>query len=138
TYALSLHAALPILGSEFMPPLDEGDLLYMPTALPGIAPAKVSEVLQLTDRLIKTVPEVETVFGKAGRAETATDPAPLEMLETTIQLKPRSQWREGMTTTRLIEDLDGLLNVPGMENVWVQPICNRLDMLATGIKSPDR
>jgi Cu(I)/Ag(I) efflux system membrane protein CusA/SilA len=124
------------LGSEFMPPLDEGDLLYMPTALPGIAPAKVSEVLQLTDRLIKTVPEVETVFGKAGRAETATDPAPLEMLETTIQLKPRSQWREGMTTTRLIEELDGLLNVPGMANVWVQPIRNRLDMLATGIKSP--
>ncbi len=135
---ITLITAWPLsqLGSEFMPPLEEGDLLYMPTALPGIAPSKVSEVLQLTDRLIKTVPEVATVFGKAGRAETATDPAPLEMLETTIQLKPRSQWREGMTTERLIEELDALLDIPGLANVWVQPIRNRLDMLATGIKSP--
>lgn len=124
------------LGSEFMPPLDEGDLLYMPTALPGIAPSEVSEVLQVTDRLIKTVPEVATVFGKAGRAESATDPAPLEMLETTIQLKPRSEWRDGLTTERLIEELDAVLEVPGMANVWVQPIRNRIDMLATGIKSP--
>ena len=124
------------LGSEFMPPFDEGDLLYMPTALPGIAPSEVSEVLQLTDRLIKTVPEVATVFGKAGRAESATDPAPLEMLETTIQFKPRAEWREGMTTERLIEELDRVLDIPGMANVWVQPIRNRIDMLATGIKSP--
>lgn len=124
------------LGSEFMPPLDEGDLLYMPTALPGISVAKASEILQLSDRLIKTVPEVETVFGKAGRAETATDPAPLEMLETTIQFKPRSEWRPGMTTEKLIEELDERLKIPGMANVWVQPIRNRIDMLSTGIKSP--
>lgn len=124
------------LGSEFMPPFDEGDLLYMPTALPGIAPSKVAEVVQLTDRLIKTVPEVATVFGKAGRAESATDPAPLEMLETTIQLKPRSEWREGMTPEQLIEEFDRALDVPGLANVWVQPIRNRIDMLATGIKSP--
>lgn len=136
--AVTLITLWPLsrLGSEFMPPLDEGDLLYMPTALPGIAPSKVSEVLQLTDRLIKTVPEVDTVFGKAGRADTATDPAPLEMLETTIQLKPRAEWRDGMTTQRLIEELDRVLDVPGLANVWVQPIRNRVDMLATGIKSP--
>src|SRR5690606_27985142 len=136
TYALSLHAALPILGSEFMPPLDEGDLLYMPTALPGIAPAKVSEVLQLTDRLIKTVPEVESVFGKAGRAETATDPAPLEMFETTIRLRPQSEWRAGMTTEGIIAELDTRVRVPGLTNVWVPPIRNRIDMQATGVKSP--
>lgn len=124
------------LGSEFMPPLDEGDLLYMPTALPGLSAAKASEILQLTDRLIKTVPEVKTVFGKAGRAETATDPAPLEMLETTIQLKDRSQWRPGMTPEKLIAELDARLKIPGMANVWVQPIRNRIDMLSTGIKSP--
>lgn len=124
------------LGSEFMPPMDEGDLLYMPTALPGLSAAKAAEVLQLTDRLIKTVPEVESVFGKAGRADTATDPAPLEMLETTIQLKPQSEWRPGMTTEKLIAELDSRLKIPGMANVWVQPIRNRIDMLATGIKSP--
>ncbi|MEK6664486.1 MAG: efflux RND transporter permease subunit [Pseudomonadota bacterium] len=124
------------LGSEFMPPLEEGDLLYMPTALPGLSAAKASEVLQLTDRLIKTVPEVKSVFGKAGRAETATDPAPLEMLETTIQFKPRNEWRPGMTMDKLIEELDARLKIPGMANVWVQPIRNRIDMLATGIKSP--
>jgi copper/silver efflux system protein len=124
------------LGSEFMPPLDEGDLLYMPTALPGISVSKASEILQLTDRLIKTVPEVKTVFGKSGRAETATDPAPLEMLETTIQLKPKSEWRAGMTTQKLIDELDSRLKIPGMANVWVQPIRNRIDMLSTGIKSP--
>ncbi len=124
------------IGSEFMPPLDEGDLLYMPTALPGLSAAKASEVLQLTDRLIKTVPEVKSVFGKAGRAETATDPAPLEMLETTVQLKPRDEWRPGMTPDKLIDELDSRLNIPGMANVWVQPIRNRIDMLATGIKSP--
>lgn len=124
------------LGTEFMPPLDEGDLLYMPTALPGLSAAKASEILQLTDRLIKTVPEVDTVFGKAGRAETATDPAPMEMLETTVRLKPREQWRDGMTTEKIIHELNEKLQIPGMANVWVQPIRNRIDMLATGIKSP--
>ena len=124
------------LGSEFMPPLDEGDLLYMPTALPSLSADKAAEIVQLTDRLLKTVPEVKTVFGKAGRAESATDPAPLEMLETTIQLKPRSEWREGMTLEKLIKELDALVQVTGMANVWVQPIRNRIDMLATGIKTP--
>ncbi len=124
------------LGGEFMPPLDEGDLLYMPTALPGISSGKVSELLQQTDRLIKTVPEVESVFGKAGRAETATDPAPMEMFETTIRLKPRAQWRPGMTPDKLIEELDRTVKVPGLTNIWVPPIRNRIDMLATGIKSP--
>lgn len=124
------------LGSEFMPPLEEGDLLYMPTALPGLSVSKASEILQLTDRLIKTVPEVKTVFGKTGRAETATDPAPIEMLETTIQLKPKSEWRPGMTMESLIAELDSKLKIPGMANVWVQPIRNRIDMLSTGIKSP--
>ncbi len=124
------------LGSEFMPPLDEGDLLYMPTALPGLSVSKASEILQLSDRLIKTVPEVKTVFGKSGRAETATDPAPLEMLETTIQFKPREEWRPGMTPEKLVKELDARLKIPGMANVWVQPIRNRIDMLSTGIKSP--
>jgi len=124
------------LGGEFMPPLDEGDLLYMPSALPGLSVAKASELLQQTDRLIKTVPEVERVFGKAGRADTATDPAPLEMFETTIQFKPKAQWRPGMTPDKLVEELDRAVQVPGLSNVWVPPIRNRIDMLATGIKSP--
>ncbi|WP_313110209.1 efflux RND transporter permease subunit [Atlantibacter sp.] len=124
------------LGSEFMPPLDEGDLLYMPSTLPGISAREAARLLQQTDRLIKTVPEVESVFGKAGRAETATDPAPLTMLETTIRFKPRDQWREGMTMDKLVEELDARVKVPGIANVWVPPIRNRLDMLATGIKSP--
>ncbi|AIY39465.1 Cobalt-zinc-cadmium resistance protein CzcA; Cation efflux system protein CusA [Collimonas arenae] len=124
------------LGGEFMPPLDEGDLLYMPSALPGLSVGKASQLLQQTDRLIKTVPEVQTVFGKAGRAESATDPAPMEMFETTIQLKPRDQWRAGMTTDKLIEELDRTVKVPGLSNIWVPPIRNRIDMLATGIKSP--
>lgn len=124
------------LGGEFMPPLDEGDLLYMPSALPGLSAGKVSQLLQQTDRLIKTVPEVQSVFGKAGRAETATDPAPLEMFETTIQFKPRDQWRPGMTPDKLIEELDRVVKVPGLSNIWVPPIRNRIDMLATGIKSP--
>ena len=124
------------LGSEFMPPLFEGDVLYMPSALPAISIGKIAEVMQQTDRLIKTVPEVESVFGKAGRAETATDPAPLEMFETTVQLKPRDQWRPGMTPERLIEELDRVTKVPGLSAVWVPPIRNRIDMLATGIKSP--
>jgi Cu(I)/Ag(I) efflux system membrane protein CusA/SilA len=119
-----------------MPPLDEGDLLYMPSALPGIAAGKVTELLQQTDRLIKTVPEVASVFGKAGRAETATDPAPLEMFETTIQFKPRDQWRAGMTPDKLVQELDSIVKVPGLSNIWVPPIRNRIDMLATGIKSP--
>ena len=124
------------LGGEFMPPLDEGDLLYMPTALPGLSAAKAGELLQQTDRLIKTVPEVARVFGKVGRAETATDPAPMEMIETTIQFKPREAWRPGMTTAKLVEELDRTVRVPGLSNLWVPPIRNRIDMLATGIKSP--
>jgi Cu(I)/Ag(I) efflux system membrane protein CusA/SilA len=124
------------IGGEFMPPLDEGDLLYMPSALPGLSAGKASELLQQTDRLIKTVPEVASVFGKAGRAETATDPAPLEMFETTIQFKPQSEWRPGMTQDKLVEELDAIVKVPGLSNIWVPPIRNRIDMLATGIKSP--
>lgn len=124
------------LGSEFMPPLDEGDLLYMPTALPGLSVGKAAELLQQTDRLIKTLPEVKTVYGKAGRAETATDPAPLEMFETTIQFKPKSEWRDGMTADKLVDELDKIVRVPGLTNIWVPPIRNRIDMLATGIKSP--
>lgn len=124
------------LGGEFMPPLDEGDLLYMPSALPGLSAGKVSQLLQQTDRLIKTVPEVESVFGKAGRAESATDPAPLEMFETMIQFKPRGQWRPGMTPDKLVQELDRIVKVPGLSNIWVPPIRNRIDMLATGIKSP--
>jgi len=124
------------LGGEFLPPLDEGDLLYMPTALPGLSAAKAGELLQQTDRMIKTVPEVARVFGKAGRAETATDPAPMEMFETTIQLKPREQWRLGMTPEKLVEELDAAVQVPGLANIWIPPIRNRIDMLATGIKSP--
>ena len=142
TLAIAVLAAaasiIPMLqlGGEFMPPLDEGDLLYMPSALPGIGAGKVGELLQQTDRLIKTVPEVHSVFGKAGRAESATDPAPLEMFETTIQFKPRDQWRAGMTIDKLIEELDRIVKVPGLSNIWVPPIRNRIDMLATGIKSP--
>jgi Cu(I)/Ag(I) efflux system membrane protein CusA/SilA len=124
------------LGREFMPPLDEGDLLYMPTALPGLSAGKAAELLQQTDRLIKTLPEVRSVYGKAGRAESATDPAPLEMFETTVQFKPRDEWRPGMTPDRLVEELDRIVRVPGLSNIWVPPIRNRIDMLATGIKSP--
>jgi Cu(I)/Ag(I) efflux system membrane protein CusA/SilA len=135
---LLVLTAIPVLrlGGEFMPPLDEGDLLYMPSALPGLSASKAAELLQLTDRLIKTVPEVQRVFGKAGRADSATDPAPLEMFETTIQFKPREQWRPGMTPDKLVEELDRAVTVPGLSNIWVPPIRNRIDMLATGIKSP--
>jgi Cu(I)/Ag(I) efflux system membrane protein CusA/SilA len=142
TIALALVAvaltAWPVarLGGEFLPPLDEGDILYMPSALPGLSAAKAAELLQQTDRMIRQVPEVARVFGKAGRAETATDPAPLEMFETTIRLKPRSEWRPGMTMPRLVEELDRTVRVPGLANLWVPPIRNRIDMLATGIKSP--
>jgi copper/silver efflux system protein len=124
------------LGGEFMPRLDEGDLLYMPSALPGLSAGKASELLQQTDRLIRAVPEVQSVYGKAGRAESATDPAPLEMFETTIQFKPRDQWRAGMTPDKLVDELDRAVKVPGLANIWVPPIRNRIDMLATGIKSP--
>ena len=124
------------LGGEFLPPMDEGDLLYMPSALPGLSAQKAAQLLQQTDRMIRTVPEVETVFGKAGRAESATDPAPLEMFETTIRFKPREQWRVDMTPEKLIDELDRAVQVPGLTNIWIPPIRNRIDMLATGIKSP--
>lgn len=124
------------LGSEFMPDLDEGDLLYMPSAFPAISVGKAQELLQQTDKLISTVPEVKRVFGKVGRAESATDPAPLTMVETTILLKPKEQWREGMTMEKLKHELDSLVQIPGLTNAWVMPIKNRIDMLATGIKTP--
>jgi Cu(I)/Ag(I) efflux system membrane protein CusA/SilA len=124
------------IGGEFLPQMDEGDLLYMPSALPGLSAAEAGRLLQQTDRLIKTVPEVESVFGKAGRADSATDPAPLEMFETTIRFKPRDQWRAGMTPEKLRDELDARVKVPGLANFWIPPIRNRIDMLATGIKSP--
>jgi len=124
------------IGSEFIPPLDEGDLMYMPTTYPGLSIGKARELLQQTDKLIATVPEVANVFGKIGRAETATDPAPLTMIETFIQLKPRDQWREGVTTEALKKELDALVKIPGLTNAWVMPIKTRIDMLATGIKTP--
>ncbi len=124
------------LGSEFMPPLDEGDLMYMPTTYPGVSIDKAREILQQTDRMIRQVPEVKSVFGKIGRAETATDPAPLTMIETVIQLKPREEWREGMTPEGLRAELDRIVKYPGLTNAWVMPIKTRIDMLATGIKTP--
>ena len=124
------------LGSEFMPDLDEGDLLYMPTTFPAVSIGKAQELLQQTDRLIRSVPEVARVFGKAGRAETATDPAPLTMIETTVQLKPRDQWRPDMTPQKLRRELDAVVKLPGLSNAWVMPIKNRIDMLATGIRTP--
>ncbi|WP_218352355.1 efflux RND transporter permease subunit [Alteromonas lipotrueiana] len=124
------------IGSEFIPPLDEGDLMYMPTTYPGISIGKARELLQQTDKLISTVPEVKSVFGKVGRAETATDPAPLTMIETFIQLKPQSEWRDGMTTEKLKTELNNLIDFPGVTNAWVMPIKTRIDMLATGIKTP--
>jgi len=124
------------IGSEFIPPLDEGDLMYMPTTYAGISVGKARQILQQTNKLIYTVPEVETVFGKVGRAETATDPAPLTMIESFIQLKPKDQWREGLTTASLIDEFNNLLTIPGLTNAWVMPIKTRIDMLATGIKTP--
>ena len=124
------------LGGEFMPELDEGDLMYMPTTLPAISAGKARQLLQQTDKLIRTVPEVETVFGKIGQAETATDPAPMTMIETLIRLKPRNEWREGMTMDDLKQELDALVQLPGVTNAWVMPIKTRIDMLATGIKTP--
>ena len=131
--AIGLWPATKI-GSEFMPPLDEGDLMYMPTTYPGISIGKARELLQQTDKLIKTVPEVKSVFGKIGRADSATDPAPLTMIETLIQLKPKSEWRPGVTTDSLRAELDSLVKFPGLTNAWVMPIKTRIDMLATGIK----
>ena len=135
---LLVTAILPIsqLGSEFMPDLDEGDLLYMPSAFPAVSAGKMTQILQQTNKLIASVPEVLTVYGKAGRAETATDPAPLPMIETTIQLKPRSEWRPGVTMESIKKELNDLVQVPSLTNVWIMPIKNRLDMLATGIKTP--
>ncbi|MBL75292.1 MAG: CusA/CzcA family heavy metal efflux RND transporter [Idiomarinaceae bacterium] len=124
------------IGSEFIPDLDEGDLMYMPTTYPGLSIGKARELLQQTDKLIKTVPEVKTVFDKIGRADTATDPAPLTMIETFIQLKPKDQWRDGMTTEKLKKELDALVKFPGLTNAWVYPIKTRIDMLSTGIKTP--
>jgi Cu(I)/Ag(I) efflux system membrane protein CusA/SilA len=124
------------IGSEFMPPLNEGDMLYMPTTLPGISVTKARELLQQTDRIIASFPEVENVLGKIGRAETATDPAPLSMIETTIQLKPESEWRAGMTMDKLIQELNQAIQFPGLTNAWTMPIKARIDMLSTGIKTP--
>jgi Cu(I)/Ag(I) efflux system membrane protein CusA/SilA len=124
------------LGSEFMPPLWEGDMLYMPTMLPGVSITKAREVLQQTDKIIKTFPEVEHVFGKVGRAETATDPAPLSMIETTITLKPESQWPKGMTANKLTDEMNAAIQIPGVTNAWTMPIKTRTDMLSTGIKTP--
>jgi len=133
---MSSYWPLSQLGSEFMPELDEGDLMYMPTTYPSISIGKARELLQQTDKLIASVPEVESVFGKVGRADTATDPAPLTMIETFIQLKPKTQWREGMTTEKLKEEFNKLVTFPGVTNAWVMPIKTRIDMLATGIKTP--
>jgi len=124
------------LGSEFMPPLNEGDIMYMPTMLPGVSIGKARQVLQQTDKLIRQLPEVKSVFGKAGRAETATDPAPLTMIETIVQLKPKSEWRKGMTIQKIKQELNQIVNLPGITNAWVMPIKTRIDMLATGIKTP--
>jgi Cu(I)/Ag(I) efflux system membrane protein CusA/SilA len=135
---LLVSAAYPWqhIGSEFMPELEEGDLLYMPTTLPGLSIGNAQSLLQQTDRIIKSFPEVKTVFGKIGRADTATDPAPLTMIETTIQLKDKSEWREGMTLPKLIQALNEAVAIPGLTNAWVQPIKTRIDMLSTGIKTP--
>jgi Cu(I)/Ag(I) efflux system membrane protein CusA/SilA len=135
---LMVLTAIPILrlGSEFMPPLYEGDLLYMPTTFPGISITKAKEILQQTDKIIRSFPEVQSVFGKIGRAETATDPAPLTMIETTIQLKPEKEWRHGMTPEKLVDELNKAVQFPGLTNAWTMPIKTRIDMLATGIKTP--
>lgn len=124
------------LGGEFLPRIDEGDLLYMPSTLSGISSGEAARLLQTTDKLIMTVPEVKRVFGKVGRAETATDPAPMEMLETTVQLKPESEWRAGMTMDGIIDELDRAMRLPGVANLWIPPIRNRIDMISTGVKSP--
>src|SRR5207342_2468747 len=124
------------LGTEFMPNLNEGTLLYMPTTLPGISVTKAGELLQTQDRIIRNFPEVESVYGKAGRALTATDPAPSEMFETIINLKPKAQWRPGVTLESLTAEMDRALQFPGVSNAWTQPIKARIDMLSTGIRTP--
>ncbi|TNE60485.1 MAG: efflux RND transporter permease subunit [Alphaproteobacteria bacterium] len=136
--AITLSGLIPLsrLGSEFMPDLNEGDLLYMPSAFPGVSIGKVTEIMQQTNKMIMAVPEVATAYGKAGRALTATDPAPLTMIETTVQLKPRSEWRQGMTIEKIRAELNETVKIPGLTNAWVMPIKNRIDMLATGIKTP--
>ncbi|MEE9236107.1 MAG: CusA/CzcA family heavy metal efflux RND transporter [Candidatus Acidoferrales bacterium] len=136
---MALLATVPAflkLGSEFMPPLYEGSLLYMPVGLPGMSITEVQRVLQTQDKILRTFPEVELVFGKAGRAETPTDPAPLQMIETIILLKPESEWRPGMTPEKLINEMDAALKIPGLSNSWTMPIRNRIDMLSTGIRTP--
>ena len=137
-FVLIALGAIPVMkvGTEFMPDMDEGDLLYMPTTLPGLSAGKAQQILQQTDRLLMTLPEVKTVFGKAGRAETATDPAPLSMFETTVQLKPKSEWRPGMTTENSMPRCTRLTKFPGLSNVIVPPIKTRIDMLTTGIRTP--
>lgn len=137
-FALLFISLWPLskIGSEFMPPLNEGDLMYMPTTYAGISTGKALEILQQTDKLIKTVPEVDTVFGKIGRSDSATDPAPLTMIETLVQLKPRHEWRPGLTQTQLVAELENLVKLPGLSNAWVMPIKTRIDMLSTGIKTP--
>ncbi len=132
---LSIYPAMK-LGSEFMPTLNEGTLFYMPTALPGMSVTKAAELLQTQDKIIKSFPEVASVYGKAGRAQTATDPAPLEMFETVINLKPQEEWRPGMTTDKLIAEMDKALQFPGVANSWTMPIKARIDMLSTGIRTP--
>ena len=124
------------LGSEFMPPLNEGMIFYMPTTVPGISVTQASRLLQIQDRILKSFPEVERVFGKSGRAETPTDPAPFSMMETTVMLKPESEWRKGMTWDKLVEEMDRALRLPGVANAWTIPIKNRIDMLSTGIRIP--
>jgi len=137
-FLVMASALIPLnrMGGEFMPDLDEGDLLYMPSAFPAVSAGKMSQILQQTNKLIMTVPEVETSYAKAGRADSATDPAPLTMVETTIQLKPKSEWRPGMTMEKLKQELDAKVQIPSLTNVWIMPIKNRIDMLATGIKTP--
>jgi copper/silver efflux system protein len=131
TLPLALH-----IGSQFVPPLFEGSALYMPTALPGISIGQASQLLQEQDRIIRTFPEVETVFGSIGRSDSATDNAPLDMYDKTLMLKPRSHWRPGMTYEKLIQDMDAKLQFPGLSNTWTMPVQNRLDMELTGIKTP--
>ena len=138
TLAGAAATVIPVsrLGSEFMPPLWEGDLLYMPTTLPGVSITKAREILQQTDQILLDFPEVDRVFGKVGRADTATDPAPLSMIETNILLKPQEEWRPGMTPDRLIDEMDEAIRFPGLTNAWTMPIKTRIDMLSTGIKTP--
>ena len=130
------YPAFARLGSEFMPPLNEGMIFYMPTTLPGISAAQSGRLLQIQDRMLKSFPEVQWVFGKVGRAETSTDPVPFSMGETTVMLKPDSEWRPGMTWEKLVDEMDKKIRLPGVANAWTMPIKNRMDMLSTGIRTP--